>query len=200
MTCKISLAMAAAAIPRLSRRAQAVATLRVFGGERRTRLAALIRQPPGQCRPRRIPTARRRTIVVTGVRRAAGDVLGGVSVLDEEDADPRRPPEHRRDACRASPALPRRASARPPRARSCAACPASACRILIDGIGTLDLSASDPDHAVTINPLTAERIEVLRGPSALLFGSSAIGGVVNVIDTRIPRQRAGRAGRRGRAR
>jgi iron complex outermembrane receptor protein len=60
-------------------------------------------------------------------------------------------------------------------------------RILVDGIGTLDLSSSDPDHQVTINPLTAERIEVLRGPSALLFGSSAIGGVVNVIDTRIPR-------------
>ena len=49
------------------------------------------------------------------------------------------------------------------------------------------MSASDPDHAVAINPLTAERIEVLRGPGALLFGSSAIGGVVNVIDTRIPR-------------
>jgi iron complex outermembrane receptor protein len=60
-------------------------------------------------------------------------------------------------------------------------------RILVDGIGSLDLSASDPDHAVAINPLTAERIEVLRGPSALLFGSSAIGGVVNVIDSRIPR-------------
>src|SRR5205085_3449168 len=61
-------------------------------------------------------------------------------------------------------------------------------RVLSDGIGSLDLSSSDPDHAVAINPLTAERIEVLRGPSALLFGSSAIGGVVNVIDTRIPRR------------
>ena len=60
-------------------------------------------------------------------------------------------------------------------------------RVLTDGIGSLDVSASSPDHAVAINPLTAERIEVLRGPSALLFGSSAIGGVVNVIDRRIPR-------------
>jgi iron complex outermembrane receptor protein len=60
-------------------------------------------------------------------------------------------------------------------------------RILTDGIGSLDVSNTSVDHAVAINPLTAERIEVLRGPSALLFGSSAVGGVVNVIDARIPR-------------
>ena len=60
-------------------------------------------------------------------------------------------------------------------------------RVLTDGIGSFDVSASSPDHAVAINPLTAERIEVLRGPAALLYGSSAIGGVVNVIDRRIPR-------------
>jgi len=61
-------------------------------------------------------------------------------------------------------------------------------RILTDGIGSLDVSNTSVDHAVAINPLTAERIEVLRGPSALLFGSAAIGGVVNVIDARIPRR------------
>ena len=61
-------------------------------------------------------------------------------------------------------------------------------RILTDGIGSLDASNSSVDHAVAINPLTADRIEVLRGPAALLFGSSAIGGVVNVIDARIPRR------------
>jgi iron complex outermembrane recepter protein len=60
-------------------------------------------------------------------------------------------------------------------------------RVLQDGIGSIDVSNTSVDHAVAINPLTAERIEVLRGPSALLFGSSAIGGVVNVIDRRIPR-------------
>ncbi len=59
-------------------------------------------------------------------------------------------------------------------------------RVLTDGIGSFDVSNTSVDHAVAINPLTAERIEVLRGPSALLFGSSAIGGVVNVIDSRIP--------------
>lgn len=60
-------------------------------------------------------------------------------------------------------------------------------RILTDGIGSFDVSNTSVDHAVAINPLTADRIEVLRGPSALLYGSSAIGGVVNVIDSRIPR-------------
>ncbi|KQU56113.1 TonB-dependent receptor [Sphingomonas sp. Leaf339] len=60
-------------------------------------------------------------------------------------------------------------------------------RVLTDGIGSIDVSNTSVDHAVAINPLIAERVEVLRGPSALLFGSSAVGGVVNVIDTRIPR-------------
>jgi|CXWL01.1.fsa_nt_gi iron complex outermembrane receptor protein len=61
-------------------------------------------------------------------------------------------------------------------------------RVLSDGIGSFDVSNTSVDHAVVINPLTADRIEVLRGPSALLFGSSAIGGVVNVVDSRIPRK------------
>lgn len=61
-------------------------------------------------------------------------------------------------------------------------------RVLADGIGSFDVSNTSVDHAVIINPLTADRIEVLRGPSALLFGSSAIGGVVNVVDSRIPRK------------
>lgn len=59
-------------------------------------------------------------------------------------------------------------------------------RVLTDGIGSFDVSNTSADHAVAINPLTAERIEILRGPAALLYGSSAIGGVVNVIDARIP--------------
>ncbi len=60
-------------------------------------------------------------------------------------------------------------------------------RVLKDGIGSADVSSTSVDHAVVINPLTADRIEVLRGPAALLYGSSAIGGVVNVVDSRIPR-------------
>jgi iron complex outermembrane receptor protein len=60
-------------------------------------------------------------------------------------------------------------------------------RVLTDGLGSLDVSNTSTDHGVTIDPLTAERIEVLRGPAVMLFGSQAIGGAVNVIDRRIPR-------------
>ncbi|MDJ0978124.1 MAG: TonB-dependent receptor [Erythrobacter sp.] len=59
-------------------------------------------------------------------------------------------------------------------------------RVLIDGVGTADVGNTSADHATTVDPLTVERIEVLRGPAALLYGSQAIGGVVNVIDRRIP--------------
>ena len=59
-------------------------------------------------------------------------------------------------------------------------------RVLEGGLGTGDASTTSPDHAVSIDPLSAERIEVLRGPATLLYGSSAVGGVVNVIDGRIP--------------
>ncbi|MGF1549091.1 MAG: TonB-dependent receptor [Sphingomonadaceae bacterium] len=61
-------------------------------------------------------------------------------------------------------------------------------RVLTDGIGTIDVSITSADHAVTVDPLTAERIEVLQGPAVLLFGSQAIGGAVNVLDRRIPRR------------
>ncbi|MDP2819965.1 MAG: TonB-dependent receptor [Polaromonas sp.] len=61
-------------------------------------------------------------------------------------------------------------------------------RILANGGGSLDASSLSYDHAVTSDPLSIERIEVLRGPGALLYGGSAVGGVVNVIDNRIPRE------------
>ena len=59
-------------------------------------------------------------------------------------------------------------------------------RVLVDGLGSSDVSNTSADHATSIDPLTAERIEVLRGPAVLLYGSQAIGGAVNVIDKRIP--------------
>lgn len=59
-------------------------------------------------------------------------------------------------------------------------------RVLSNGIGSIDVSNTSVDHAPVVNPLLAYRIEVLRGPQSLLYGSSASGGVVNVIDRRIP--------------
>jgi len=61
-------------------------------------------------------------------------------------------------------------------------------RILEDGLSTGDASAPSDDHAVTIDPFLADQIEILRGPATLLYGSDASGGVVNVIDNRIPEQ------------
>ncbi|KAF0094115.1 MAG: iron complex outermembrane recepter protein [Puniceicoccaceae bacterium 5H] len=55
-------------------------------------------------------------------------------------------------------------------------------RVLEDGQDIMDLSAASPDHAVPIDALSAERIEILRGPAALRYGSTAVGGVVNVLD------------------
>ena len=63
-------------------------------------------------------------------------------------------------------------------------------RILQGGVGMADASNTSPDHAVSFDPLSAEQIEVVRGPATLLYGSTAIGGVVNVIDGRIPETKA----------
>ncbi|MDP2399684.1 MAG: TonB-dependent receptor [Burkholderiales bacterium] len=59
-------------------------------------------------------------------------------------------------------------------------------RILQNGAGTLDASSLSFDHAVAVDPLVVERAEVVRGPAALFYGGNAVGGVVNVIDNRIP--------------
>jgi iron complex outermembrane receptor protein len=59
-------------------------------------------------------------------------------------------------------------------------------RIMQDSLGIQDVSTLSPDHANAVEPILAERIEVLRGPQTLLYGSGAIGGLVNVIDNRIP--------------
>ena len=58
--------------------------------------------------------------------------------------------------------------------------------VLQNSVGVTDVSAQSPDHANAVEPVLADRIEVLRGPSTLLYGSGAIGGIVNVIDNRIP--------------
>jgi len=125
-------------------------------------------------------------IIVTGFTRNRGDVLSGTSVVsDEELARDLRPTIGETLAHQPGVSA---TSFGPNASRPVLrGFQGDRVRILTDGIGSLDVSSSSADHAVAINPLTAERIEVLRGPAALLFGSSAIGGVVNVIDSRIPR-------------
>ena len=69
-------------------------------------------------------------------------------------------------------------------------------RLLDNGGASIDASSLSFDHASASDPLVAERIEVLRGPAALLYGGAATGGVVNSIDNRIPRYAlAGLSGR-----
>jgi iron complex outermembrane receptor protein len=59
-------------------------------------------------------------------------------------------------------------------------------KVLQNSLGNNDASSLSADHATGVDPIIAERIEVLRGPSTLLYGSGAMGGIVNVIDNRIP--------------
>lgn len=59
-------------------------------------------------------------------------------------------------------------------------------KVMQDHLGTGDVSNSSPDHANAVEPLLAERVEILRGPATLRYGNDAIGGVVNVLDNRIP--------------
>lgn len=61
-------------------------------------------------------------------------------------------------------------------------------RIMQNGVGLLDASSLSFDHAVTTDPLVIEQIDVVRGPAALLYGGSALGGVVNATDNRIPKE------------
>jgi iron complex outermembrane receptor protein len=57
-----------------------------------------------------------------------------------------------------------------------------------DGAESLDVAALSADHAVTIDPLLADRVEVLRGPATLLYGNGAAGGLVNVLVRRVPEE------------
>jgi iron complex outermembrane receptor protein len=126
-------------------------------------------------------------IVVTGVRRKREDVLSGTSVMTGASlAENMRPTIG--ETLASLPGV--SATSFGPNASRpvLRGFQGERVRVLTDGIGSLDVSNTSADHAVAINPLTADRIEVLRGPAALLFGSSAIGGVVNVIDARIPRR------------
>ena len=62
-------------------------------------------------------------------------------------------------------------------------------RVLQNGVGVLDASGASDDHAVAVEPLAIDRIEIVRGPAALLYGSQALGGVVNLLTSRVPERR-----------
>lgn len=60
--------------------------------------------------------------------------------------------------------------------------------VLQNGVSVLDASSISPDHAVSLEPLLMERVEVVRGPAAVMYGGNAVGGVVNVTDARIAQE------------
>ena len=126
-------------------------------------------------------------IVVTGTRRRNDDILGDVSVLGGQELTNQLRPTLGETLAH-QPGVSTSGSGPNVARPVLRGLSGERLRILTDGIGALDVSASSSDHAVAINPLTADSIEVLHGPAALLYGSSAIGGVVNVIDSRIPRR------------
>lgn len=66
---------------------------------------------------------------------------------------------------------------------------ASRVRITESGLGVGDMSGVSPDHRVTADTLNSRQVEILRGPATLLYGSGAVGGLVNIVSDRIPRQR-----------
>jgi len=61
-------------------------------------------------------------------------------------------------------------------------------RVLSNGLDSLDASALSEDHQTTVDGLLADRVEIIRGPATLLYGSGAAGGLVNVVDTRFIEQ------------
>jgi iron complex outermembrane receptor protein len=182
----VSLAAIAAALPLSPAAAQAAPAASVDSAGTTAAGASAVAAEPVPGNAEAAHKDQDQAIVITGVKRKAEDVLGGVSVLDETELTRAVRPSIGETLAKlpgvSATSFGPNASAPVLRGLS-----GDRVRVLTDGIGTLDLSSSGPDHAISINPITAERIEVLRGPAALLFGSSAIGGVVNVVDTRIPR-------------
>lgn len=127
-----------------------------------------------------------RDIVVTGVLPTARqDMLSGVAVLEGDELTQKLRPSIGETLAR-TPGVSATSfgpSASRPVLRGLQG---ERVRVLSDGIGSIDVSNTSVDHATVVNPLLADRIEVLRGPQSLLYGSAAIGGVVNVLDKRIP--------------
>lgn len=61
-------------------------------------------------------------------------------------------------------------------------------QIMQNGASVIDASSASPDHAVGVDPMAAEQIEVIRGPASLIYGTGNVGGVINITDHRIPKE------------
>jgi len=133
-------------------------------------------------------------LVVTGAPFAVSldSVTTSVSIVSREDLDV-APPAGLGDLLAGQPGL--RSTAYGPGASRPVIRGLAGPRVLVlqNGVGLVDASALSPDHAVASEPGEASRIEVLRGPSTLAYGGSGIGGVVNIIDDRIPAHRPDKA-------
>ena len=72
-------------------------------------------------------------------------------------------------------------------------------KITQNGGDALDVSSVSPDHAVTVDPNSAQEIQILKGPEALLYSAGSVGGLINVVDDKIPSQmpEGGYTGRAG---
>lgn len=142
----------------------------------------------GQEAQREVKKGEKVTVTASPLGREAGELAQPASVLDESELGRKR-------AASIGDTL-----AQEPGVHSSAFGPAAGrpiirgldgprIRVLENGLGTMDASSVSPDHAVTTESLNAEQVEVLRGPASLLYGSGAIGGIVNVVSSLVPRER-----------
>lgn len=124
------------------------------------------------------------TVTGTPVERAAGEIPLPVDVLSQEDLQIRLQPTLG-ETLNAQPGVNSTFFGRGASRPVIRGLGGDRVRMLEGGIGVGDVSETSPDHAVTVNMLTTEQVEIVRGPATLMYGSSAIGGAVNALDNRI---------------
>lgn len=147
-------------------------------------LGAVVAEPAmAQQAPASAPDDNRDVVVITGVgpARASDELIASTSVLTETDIVERLS-GGLGDTLAGLPGVSSSSFAPGASRPIIRGMGAERVQVLTNGIGVVDASAASPDHAVTADPLGAERIEILRGPASLAYGGGATGGVVNVID------------------
>ncbi|MDP3739273.1 MAG: TonB-dependent receptor [Hyphomonadaceae bacterium] len=160
-----------------SRLAIGVAALGLLGP------AAFAQVTPGQAGAVQAPDDGGDVVVVTGIgpARTSDELIASTTVLEAEDVTDRLA-GGLGDTLAGLPGVASTAFAPGASRPIIRGLGAERVQVLANGIGVIDASAASPDHAVTSDPLGAERIEILRGPASLAYGGGATGGVVNVID------------------